>query len=357
MQPKKIFNDFDKMPFTQWQSVIVAELKSENYQSLFYKNQSGITVEPIYNQEHIENLKSSTFTHYNWDVCDYILVQNATLANQHALEALSNGASGLVFEINTEIDFDVLCNNILLKHIYTYFKVSQNTVEKLIAYLRAKNISQNCFIEVDPIFQTAPLLVILNHTSITINATNYFQLDGNYTLELAKIIAHLNEYLQYFEDHQKINTLKTIHISVSVNSDFFMEIAKLRALRNLVLFLSTQYQVSPSIHIHANVSTLQATEDLNKNLIRTSIEAMSAAIGGSNSINVLPFNNDIKSTNTRGHRLARNQQLILKHESYINQIADIAAGSYYIESITNQLAEQAWKQFQQIEAKGGILTQ
>jgi methylmalonyl-CoA mutase len=90
-------------------------------------------------------------------------------------------------------------------------------------------------------------------------------------------------------------------------------------------------------------------------MLRSTTEAMSASIGGANSIAVLPFDLEFNPQNDFSSRMARNQQLILKDESYLNKVADMAAGSYYIETLTETLCEKSWEQFKVIESKGGIL--
>jgi methylmalonyl-CoA mutase len=90
-------------------------------------------------------------------------------------------------------------------------------------------------------------------------------------------------------------------------------------------------------------------------MLRSTTEAMSASIGGANSIVVLPFDVEFNSQNDFSSRMARNQQLILKDESYLNMVADMSAGSYYIETLTETLCEKAWEHFKTIESKGGLL--
>jgi methylmalonyl-CoA mutase len=91
------------------------------------------------------------------------------------------------------------------------------------------------------------------------------------------------------------------------------------------------------------------------NMLRTTTEAMSAIIGGCDSLSVLPFNEGFGKVNDFSSRIARNQQHILKDESYLDKVADISSGSYYIETLTDRLAEAAWEQFKVIESKGGFI--
>ncbi len=89
------------------------------------------------------------------------------------------------------------------------------------------------------------------------------------------------------------------------------------------------------------------------NMLRSTTEAMSAAVAGADSISVLPFDNAYKEADEFGYRIARNQQLLLKEESYLEKIVDPAAGSYYIENLTDQIARGAWEHFLKVEELGG----
>jgi methylmalonyl-CoA mutase len=92
------------------------------------------------------------------------------------------------------------------------------------------------------------------------------------------------------------------------------------------------------------------------NMLRTQSEAMSAILGGTDSLTVEPFDIVFRHPDEFSERIARNQQLILKEEAYFDKVADPSAGSYYIENLTNLIAENAWKLFLEIEDQGGFLT-
>ena len=92
-------------------------------------------------------------------------------------------------------------------------------------------------------------------------------------------------------------------------------------------------------------------------MLRTQTEAMSASLGGVDSMTVLPFDSVYQKPDEFSERIARNQQLLLKEESHFDKVADPAAGSYYIETLTYSIAEQAWKLFLEIEEKGGFFAE
>ncbi len=345
---QKLFTEFTSTTAAQWKEQLVKDLKGIDYNTLVWKTNSGIDVQPFYTKENLTVVPSPIFTKSDWAICENIFVSDEKTANTQSLNALKNGATGLVFHITQKTNFVILLNDILLEHIYALFIVKPEFEKELSTFLNSIPKGDSCFIECDTVLLGA---IELQNSSIICINTNLYQESGtNTTNELAFSLAHLNEYLT-------INSsINTIHINLSVGGDFFMEIAKLRALRKLIQFLLNQYNSKATLHIHAQTTLINKSHiDSYTNMLRSTTEAMSASIGGANSILVLPFDVEFNSQNDFSSRMARNQQLILKDESYLNVVADISAGSYYIETITETLCEKAWEEFKMIEAKGGLM--
>jgi methylmalonyl-CoA mutase len=171
--------------------------------------------------------------------------------------------------------------------------------------------------------------------------------------QIAYGLAHVNEYLNRIE---VIN--KPLVFEISVGTNYFFEIAKLRAFRLLFNLIAKEY--SPDLNCHFLVSPTKRNKtlyDYNVNMLRTTTECMSAILGGADTIANLPYDTLYHKDNEFGDRIARNQLLILKEESYFDKINNPSDGSYYIESITTQLAEKALALFKNIEANGGFLKQ
>jgi len=152
-----------------------------------------------------------------------------------------------------------------------------------------------------------------------------------------------------------------------------MEIAKFRAARLLWAKIVEAYKpvcrrkdcpntapdgtclCAAKMRIHAETSIYNKTIfDANVNMLRTQTEAMSAALGGVDSMIVNPYDITFKASDDFSERIARNQQLLLKEESHFDKVSDPAAGSYYIETLTAKIAEQAWKVFLDVENNGGF---
>jgi methylmalonyl-CoA mutase len=147
--------------------------------------------------------------------------------------------------------------------------------------------------------------------------------------------------------------------SVAVGSDFFMEIAKLRALRqcwsNLVRACGGDADEQRCV-IHATTSARTKTRrDPWVNMLRETTEAFAAAAGGADAITTEGFDRLLGISDPFGRRIAGNAQVILNEEAHVTRVADPAGGAYYVEALTDHLAQQAWALFQTIEAEGGML--
>jgi methylmalonyl-CoA mutase len=146
----------------------------------------------------------------------------------------------------------------------------------------------------------------------------------------------------------------------SAGTNYFFEIAKLRAFRLLWAQAVEQFQPERSESLSPVVESVTSrwpmtTYDAYGNLLRGATAAMSAAIGGCDTIEITPFDAPYQPSDGFSRRLSRNTQIMLKKESYLDHVADPGAGSYYIETLTASLAREAWKLFQQVEAEGGFL--
>jgi methylmalonyl-CoA mutase len=368
-----LFNDFKPSTYAEWQQQISKDLKGEPFESLLWENENGFTIQPFYTAEHVTQVSEPLFTHSEWDICEHISVSNEQQANVEALKALDGGASGLSFHIHKAIDTKELLKNISIEHIYTQFNIS-NDASHLLSDLKAFDgklntfdQQQKCFIALDPIHLLAKygewhhspeqdLASQLNRPYLNINAALYYESGAYATTQLGIMLAHLNEYLHFLTE-QKTSIPNCIHLTLAIGSSFFTEIAKLKAARHLVNLVLQNYGVTAQIHIHAQTGLFnKSNKDANTNLLRTTTESMSAVLGGCNSLVTLPFNAGFEMPTEFSQRIARNQQHVLKGESYLNQLADVSTGSYYIENLIQSLGEKAWDIFKAIENEGGFIT-
>jgi methylmalonyl-CoA mutase len=218
-----------------------------------------------------------------------------------------------------------------------------------------------------PILALAPQLVETmkdypNFRVIAVNSDSLNNAGAYIVQELGYALAWGNEYLQQLVDAGVDVDLaaKNIKFNMGVSENYFMELAKFRAARLLWAQIVKQYEpkcdCACKMIINATTSTYNQTLfDSYVNLLRSQTEAMSAALGGIHSMVVTPFDVPYEQATDFSERIARNQQLLLKEESHFGQIVDPGAGSYYIEHLTDALAQEAWKIFLKVEDEGGFL--
>ena len=196
---------------------------------------------------------------------------------------------------------------------------------------------------------------------VAVGAINLCNSGAYITQELGYALAWGNEYLSALTEAgiPADRAAKAIKFNFGISSNFFMEIAKFRAARTLWAKIVEQYnptcQCACKMIVHAATSMFNLTLfDPYVNMLRTQTEAMSAAIAGVESITVSPYDSVYETPTEFARRIAKNQQLILKHESHLDKVVDPAGGSYYIESLTRSIATEAWKLFLEVEEAGGF---
>ncbi len=370
---EKLFTEFKGISSQQWKDQIVKDLKGIDFNALQWNTRNGITVNPFYTLEDQSNAPEPITFSSDWDVCETIVVTDETAANKKALEAFKKRANGLIFIIDQSIDTKKLIAGISLDHVYSQFILSNNSLHVLkdlseqYGKVNAFDGKVKCFVNIDPLClfakygewhanEESDMKSISDLKHLHVNANLYQEAGANQVNELAITIAHLNEYFTYLTAAGSLNN-RDVVFNISIGGDFFNEIAKVRALRLLAALLQEQYGVSGTIHIHGQTSQLNKSEkDAYNNMLRSTTEAMSGIIGGCTSFSILPYDEGFADANEFSSRIALNQQHILKDESYLNKVADISAGSYYIENLTHALAEKAWEQFKSIEGQGGYIS-
>jgi len=369
-----MFQDFNPISSKQWKQQIQYELNGADYNdALVWESPEGIKVKPFYHRDETEKTNYITKNNPSKIIQD-IFVFDLEKSIIKAKDSLNRGADSIKFIIqNQEIDIYKLLSEIDIKEYTIYINLqflSVEYVQKINTIAQEKDAVIYCLI--DPIHQlisdgnwfettTKDNFEALNNLClnakncavISINATLYQNAGANIVQQLAYIIAHCNEYFN------KINTInQPITIEIAIGTNYFFEIAKIRALKILFHTLAVQYNPNFKCHIIAIPTKRNKTlYDYNVNMLRTTTECMSAMLGGADAISNLPYDAIYHKNNEFGDRIARNQMLILKDESYFDIVNNPTDGSYYIENLTSQLAEKALLLFKEIEQAGGLLKQ
>jgi len=204
---------------------------------------------------------------------------------------------------------------------------------------------------------TAPRL----HT-VGIDATVWADAAGTSTQELAFALAAVSEYLRAFaaQGVTAATVAPRLRFSFAMGPQFFIEVAKLRAFRPLLTRVLVAFGAAPTaaggVAVHATTGRWNKTLlDAHVNMLRVTTEALSAVLGGVDSLHVAPYDELTGASDTISRRIARNVHVLLAEEFGMTLTADPAGGSFYVEKLTDELGRKAWALFQDIESKGGLI--
>ena len=400
---EKLFSEFAPVSTEEWMAKITADLKGVPFEKkLVWKTGEGFNVNPFYRAEDIEGLKTTeslpgefpyvrgTKKDNDWKVRQNIEVTCFKGANEKALDILNKGVTSLGFiikgsDVNAE-NIATLLDGICPECVELNFNTCNCKAEMLIGiladYFKGKGADlEKCkgSVNYDPfkkplvkgkenedwVEAAAAVLkagaALPGYKVLAVNAF-YFNNAGAYiSQELGYALAWGNELLAKLTEVglDATEVAKKIKFNFGISSNYFMEIAKFRAARWLWTEIVAAYnpacQCACKMHVHAQTSEWNMTVyDAHVNLLRSQTEAMSAALAGVDSITVRPFDKTYQTPDDFSERIARNQQLLLKEECHLDKVVDPSAGSYYVEVLTNSLADVAWKLFLEVEDKGGF---
>ena len=402
---EKLFSEFPPVPTEKWEEVITADLKGADYErKLVWKTGEGFNVRPYYRAENLEGIKflgsqagefpyvRGTRAHNRWRVHQTVSVVCPKEANAEALKILNAGVDSLGFciasEAFTAADLDTLLGEICIPAVQLTFcgQKTADVAELVLAKIEKEGIAKEdvriafC---IDPLVKGlstkgdfcspngekcfARIAELIRKTKeykhirvVTVSGQIFGNSGSTIVEELAFVLSAGHDYLVRLTDAGLTieEAARKLRFSFSVSSNYFMEIAKFRAARmlwaNIVKGYNPEKNCACKMQIHAETSKWnQTVYDPYVNMLRGTTEAMSAAIGGVYSLEVTPFDASFENPTEFSKRIARNVELLLKHESHFDQVVDPAGGSYYIENLTQSIAAEAWKLFLEIEEKGG----
>jgi methylmalonyl-CoA mutase len=384
----------------QWRKLVDGVLKGKSFDTLVSKTYDDIAIAPLYPRPSEEAPRALRSTPGPWSVVQRIDHPDPVEANQQALIDLQNGASGLqlVFagsggdygfglpDASEQTISQVLDGVYLETGINIELDLGAGTrdaAEKIARLVEARGIDAAL---TNIVFGLNPLGAIVGGTlaaedwpSIARNFANYVRsladrgftkslcvanarsvhaAGGSDVQELAFALASSVAYLRALEaDGVDLDAArKMISFRLASDADQFCGIAKLRALRRLWARVEDASGLAPlPLHLHAETAWRMMTRaDPHVNMLRATMGVFSAALGGADSISVLPFTQALGLPDPAARRLARNTQLVLLEESNLDKVSDPAAGSGGYEALTDEFCERAWDLFQQIEKEGGL---
>lgn len=398
---EKLFEMFPPVSADEWRAKVDVDLKGVPFEKkLVWRTTEGFNVQPMYRREDIASLTTTdslpgeypyirgTRCDNDWLIRQEIIATTAAEANQKALAAIERGATSIGWHTQdvsatalgeflkgidlTKIEINLSC--CMRKCV----ELTRNLVEAVMAAGATaefrgsvrfnpwkRELKHGSTSPIDPtetgkeiITASLPLRglrVLSVDSDIFTNGGAYIYQEMGYALSWGA------QWLTLLTDAGLPADLvaSKIKFNMGVSTNYFMELAKFRAARMLWAQIVEQYQPTDvdacKMMVHASTSRYNQTIfDAHVNLLRSQTEAMSAALAGVDSITVTPFDVPFKAPDEFSERIARNQQLLLKEESHLDKVVDPAGGSYYIETLTVSIANEAWKLFLDVEAQGGF---
>lgn len=391
MQPNmNLWEDFPPTTKAEWLEQLSKDLKGKALADLRWQLDEGLEFDPFYHPDDFAGQAAlPNFTARRsdnaWEIGEYIDVSDMATANAQVLEGLNGGVQAPLFRLRHEPGDEELAR--LLQGIHPQYitlhfeqdypgKDPEQFLYRLGRWLRQQGMDTDQIggsVDFDPLLDWVepPFEMLGRVVGFCIDELPRFkalQIDGrlfhdrpqHVAEELALILAKGSEYFARMGDMGLLPSLLNRHlqIAIAVNTSFFVAIAKIRALKILWsnLLGAYGYADAPLPPIVAHFAPETQTEDPHTNMIRAATQAMSAVIGGANRLYVLPADAATRQESSAfSRRIARNVQHLLQLESYLDRVVDPAAGSYYIETLTDKLAQKAWASFLQMEKAGGFL--
>ena len=365
---QNLFAEFSPISKAQWLAKIEKDLKGSPLSDLDWTEIPPLSIKPFLHaddfDEQPEPILGSQAAN-TWAIGEDIEVADFGAANKQTLAVLMAGVNAPRFVFDafpTANQFLKLLENIELDYISTHFQAKNNN-SSLLCFLKdfknivgEKAVTLKGAVHYDPIsdgqYEIKSVVELIDWASnnlplfavITVNAERFYQNTEGVVLELSNaLIAGENYLKQLIDNGLSIGKIQnSIAFRFQIGSSYFVEIAKLRAFKLLWGNVLTAYNAVPTLpRLFATTSPLKANDDVNIHKIQATTQAMSAVMAGIETLTVAP-----SEPSDFGRRIARNVQHLLSLESYLDRVADPAAGSYYIEKLTEQLAEAAWTEFQ-----------
>lgn len=404
---EKLFNEFPPVSTEEWMEVVTRDLKGAPFEKkLVWRTKEGFEVQPFYRAEDIEHLPTKdvlpgeypyvrgTKADNHWLVRqDVAVLGDPQRVNAEVKKLMERGVNSIGFHLEDDfVNADTIkkvLNGVDLEHIEVNFYARRLLAVQLVEAAKEAfkalgtdlanvrgSIGFNPFrhvlgagvrwegwldTSVEVLKAVAPLkqfTCFSFQSTDLVNAGAYIYQELGYALAAgADIVSKVSEKSGLTPGE----VAERIRFEMGIGSNYFMEIAKFRAVRWLWALIVKANDENASERatkavVHAETSFWnKSIYDAYVNLLRTMTETMSATIAGVHSVNVNPFD---KHYNPKGtdfsRRIARNQQLLLKEESHFDKVVDPAGGSYYIEHLTQAIAEQGWKLFLEVETEGGF---
>jgi len=408
MEEKKLspvsFDEFEPTTYEAWKAEATTALKGGDFNKrLFTKTYEGITLHPIYVQADVDAINETSsfpgsadylrgtdaagYLAAPWAIAQAVKAPTPKEANEQIRHELEKGATAVNVTVGEKgirlsdtADVKALFAGVDLKKTPVQIDCGASALATLKLFAEAGvdlkalkgcvggdiygtlladgQLSASVFALFDEMAESVKLAPGLR--TVYINGNVYANGGANAVQEIAYCMATAAAYIGALTDRGvDVNAAAaSIRFGFSLGSNFFMEIAKLRAARMVFAQIVEAFggdEEARKINVFARTSSFTKTiYDPYVNILRTTTEAFSGVVGGINAMEVAPLDEPFGSSDEQTTRIARNIQVMMQNEFNLLQPVDPAGGSWYVETITAELANAIWTKFQGVEAKGGI---
>lgn len=385
------FEEFEKSTKNEWIKKVKLDASGKNVDHLLSgKSREGLQILPFYTEEDLPaSLPSDLKVDMHWKYHEYLLLHSdldLKDVNATILQALYAGASGIDIQIQGDesLDKDLFSGMLDQVQVSRYpisFYLPFRQLDSFISFLNyaedlqlQEKIKGSLYIYPD----------FSNHVqnkSAVQSLANFFSStqSGNYQLlgitsapfvnagahvvqELAFTLSYMVACIDDLTDRgiEPATLFNHLEITLSTQSNYYIDIAKFRAIRILLSQVAEAYQREARALHHWKIKAVsgiwnKTVYDPVSNMLRNTTEAMAAIIGGCNTIALLPHNFAYEQKRKFSSRMARNISHLLQYETQLNKVVDPAAGSYFLEHLTHQIVIQSWQEFLSIEKAGGYM--
>lgn len=345
----KLFTEFPSIRKATWLEKVEKDLKGKPMEALEWQLEENIRLAPFYTASDVEKRKPFQLGN-DWEIGEDIVVTDEKVANERLLYVLSKGVNSPRLILQKKCNWSKLLSDVHTEMIALQLLDESDNVATFKAFMKGKTpvgAYQNSDLSVSDCLSLNAIFPKLRTFTVSTDATQEISTQLANLIDAGK--SFLETTLRQGIEGKKAND--SLQFQLVLGRQYFVAIASIRALKLLWANILRAYQIEadrlPPIDVH--IAPNAYGDDIYTNMIRASSIGLSAVVAGASRLTILPANALKEAPNEFTSRVARNVQHLMKMESYLDRVGDPAAGSYYIEQLTDKLAEVAWAKFCDME--------
>ncbi|WP_243298726.1 methylmalonyl-CoA mutase family protein [Bacillus litorisediminis] len=392
---KLMKNSFPALPVEAWETLSLKTLNKETLEDLQTKTYENMILSPLYTSNDkgmegaqippglapfIRGVRDASVLNRPWKIAQWVTSLPAGLDDIKTLEQKGQDVISFQTSLFSESELEYwkeILAQLPLKEVFieldeeehdwlTNYDFLHSTKGFIgfdpIKYMIESESSQDNLKQYYAVLSNGIKLSSADQKNILIDNTIFHNSGADIITELASVLAVAAEHIDRLEGAEATadSILSKMIVRIGVGGSFFLELAKIRALRYLWYKFTSAYELKnetcKKITIAAETSLVTKTiYDQYVNVLRSGNEAFAAVTAGVDYLTITPFDVCLQEKTELAVRIARNTHHLLAEESHINRVLDPAGGSWYVESLTKEIIEKAWELFIEIEERGGIL--